>query len=56
MPSSLLFDSPDVIARVSDFFVPLLSQSLLPLQGENQLVTALARKSAHRQRRRHEML
>src|SRR5262245_3743710 len=39
MPSSLLFGSSGVIARVSDFFVPLLSQSLLPLRGENQLVT-----------------
>jgi len=40
MQSRLFFGSAAGIARVSDFTFPLLSQSLVPLQCENHLVTA----------------
>jgi hypothetical protein len=39
MHFSLLFDPAVAIARASDFRLLLPSQSLFPLQGENQLVT-----------------
>jgi hypothetical protein len=42
MPFSLLFDSAAATARVWDSGLPLPTQSLLPLQNENQAVTALA--------------
>jgi hypothetical protein len=43
MPFTLLFDSVAAIARVWDSGVPLLTQSLLPPQDENQVVTPSAR-------------
>ena len=43
MPFTLLFDSVAAIARVWDSGVPLLAQSLLPPQDENQVVTPSAR-------------
>ena len=39
---SIFFDSTAAVARVSDLRFPLLSQSLVPLQSENQLVTTKA--------------
>lgn len=46
--SSLLFDSAATIARVLDFRMPLLSQSLLPLEEENQLVSPQPAATAFR--------
>jgi hypothetical protein len=51
MPFTILFDSSASITRVLDSDLPLSSQSLLPLQGENQLVpNQLRQRAEHRGR------
>jgi hypothetical protein len=44
MPFSLLFDLTAATARVWDSGLSLPTQSLLPLEDENQVVTRLARR------------